>query len=209
MEGHHVMDVEEAIRTRHSVKVFSSEPVTPGLITQCLDLAIWAPNHRLTEPWHFTVVQGDALVQFSDLVYHILSVSRSSSGKALSEKRKYLSAPVLVAVYTAIDPSSETITRENYASTAAATQNMLLAAHNQGLGAVWRTSPVLENLSVRSFLQIPEPAQSVGLVFLGYSAQRAVTRRRTPAAQKTLWMGNPQNTEVMPLIKNTASDDPL
>ena len=183
------MDVEEAIRTRHSVKVFSPDPVAPTLIAHCLNVAVWAPNHHLTEPWHFTVVQGAALVQFSDLVYHLVSVSHSGADKALGEKRKLLSAPVVIAVYATVDRESSKVTQENYASTAAVIQNILLAAHNQGLGAVWRTPQILESLGVRSFLQVPEPSQPVGLIFVGHSAQREVPRRRTPAEQKTLWLG--------------------
>ncbi len=182
------MDVEEAIRTRHSVKVFAADPVDSTLIAHCLDLAVWAPNHHLTEPWTFTVIQGTSLVQFSDVVYHILSVSRLGSDKALKEKRKLLSAPVLIAVYAHIDITSPKTTQENYASTAVAIQNILLVAHNLGLGAIWRTADTLDTLAVRSFLHVPDPSQPVGLIYLGYSAQRNLPRRRTPAEAKTEWL---------------------
>ena len=53
------MLVEEAIRSRASIKVFSDEPVAPAVIERCLEAAVWAPNHHLTEPWQFRVIAGE------------------------------------------------------------------------------------------------------------------------------------------------------
>jgi nitroreductase len=50
------VDVEEAIRTRRTHKAFAPEPLTRPLIDELLELARWAPNHHLTNPWRFRVL---------------------------------------------------------------------------------------------------------------------------------------------------------
>ena len=55
------MDVEEAIRTRRTHKVYGSEPVDRALLTELLELGRWAPNHHLTNPWRFRVLGPEAL----------------------------------------------------------------------------------------------------------------------------------------------------
>ena len=50
------MELEEAIRGRRTHKVFESEPVPREVVEQLLELARWAPNHFVTEPWRFRVL---------------------------------------------------------------------------------------------------------------------------------------------------------
>jgi len=57
------MEVEEAIRTRRTHKAYRSEPVDRSLLEGILDLARWAPNHNLTNPWRFRVVGPEALAR--------------------------------------------------------------------------------------------------------------------------------------------------
>ena len=57
------MDLEEAIRTRRTHKAFGEEPVPRETIEELLELARWAPNHNLTNPWRFRVVGPEALAK--------------------------------------------------------------------------------------------------------------------------------------------------
>ena len=50
------MDAEEAIRTRRTHKAYGPEPVDRATLEELLDLARWAPNHHLTNPWRFRVL---------------------------------------------------------------------------------------------------------------------------------------------------------
>ncbi|MDA8204502.1 MAG: nitroreductase [Thermaerobacter sp.] len=188
------MLVEEAIRSRASIKVFSEKPLVPEMIESFLDAAVWAPNHHLTEPWHFAVissamrealarvVRADMLEQAAELDLTLVEA------KALKERKKLLSAPTIVAVYSDAGPDART-TRENFAASAAAAQNVLLMAHSSGVSGIWRTSVVYDLPGVRAALHVHEGAVFVGALFLGYSLQRAVKRRRTPARDKTYWLG--------------------
>ncbi|MCL5116139.1 MAG: nitroreductase [Firmicutes bacterium] len=187
------MLIEEAIRNRASIKVFSMEEVSADLIERCLDAAVWAPNHHMTEPWSFRVLTGDARemlarVAKDEMVRRATGLDVAvAQAKAFKERQKLLSAPAIVAVYSDAGPDEKT-TRENFAASAAAAQNILLMAQSLGLASIWRTSATYEYPGVRQALKVPEGSTFVGALFLGYSAQREVRRRRTPAAEKTLWI---------------------
>jgi nitroreductase len=60
------MDVEEAIRSRRTHKAFAPEPVPRELLDELLELARWAPNHHLTNPWRFRVLGPGALARLKD-----------------------------------------------------------------------------------------------------------------------------------------------
>ncbi|MHB1627917.1 MAG: nitroreductase family protein [Bacilli bacterium] len=211
------MEVDEAIASRASVKKFADRDVPKELIEKCLELAVWAPNHRLTEPWRFRVVTDRGRDALADAIREQLASDSSrvdqtagtdnaetkglfseplqfaatvrSSVAAEQVRRKIMSAPVLIVVYSlrAVD---ETITRENFAATAAAVQNLLLGAHHLGLAAIWRTADYFAGDKTRAFLQIPAEADFVAAVYLGFPDQRDTTRKRTPAQQWTVWFQN-------------------
>ncbi len=186
------MLVEEAIRTRASIKVFSEEPVAQSLVVGLLDAAVWAPNHHLTEPWHFSVVSGTERESLARIVRSEMLMAASGldvaimQAKALKERQKLLSAPVIVAIYSDAG-NDERTTRENFAASAAAAQNILLMAHSNGLAGIWRTSAIYELPGVRAALRVRPGSEFVGALCLGYPMQRSVRRRRTPAVEKTYW----------------------
>jgi nitroreductase len=194
------MLVEEAILGRRSVKVFDARPVPSELIERCLSLAIWAPNHKLTEPWRFTVLTGEARAELSRRIRQDLkSLDPAMSwaqleASVLKHHRKVTSAPVIIAVY-ALEGDDPLRSRENYAATAAAIENLLFAAHSMKLGAIWRTGSLFEGTSVREFLHAPPHSQFVGAVYLGYSAQRDTPRRRTDARSQTYWVPVADDTQ--------------
>lgn len=187
------MLIEEAIRSRASIKVFSQEEVGVDLIERCLDAAVWAPTHHLTEPWSFHVVIREAREELAriakeELVQQATGIDVAvAQAKALKERQKLLSAPAIVVVYSD-SGRNEKETWENLMASAAAVQNLLLMAHSLGIASIWRTSAIYEFPGVRNALHARVGAAFVGAVFLGYSLQREVKRRRTPAAEKTIWI---------------------
>lgn len=223
------MRVDQAIRSRSSVKKFLDRTVSQELIEQCLSLAVWAPNHRLTEPWRFCVLTGQGRERFADAVSgHTTSIpertplpigasgtldeaSPAGAGDASGDvgrglqsapsrfaaavkatlageqiRRKIMSAPTVIVVFS-LRGRDETTTRENFAATAAAVQNLLLGAHQLGLSTIWRTADYYSGQAARSFLQIPDESDFVAAIYVGYSDQRETPRKRTPAAQCTTW----------------------
>ena len=55
------MELEQAIRTRRTHKAYAPEPLSRETLDELFELARWAPNHKLTNPWRFRVVGPQAL----------------------------------------------------------------------------------------------------------------------------------------------------
>lgn len=210
------METFFAIQSRSSIKKFSDAIVARELLEKCLESATWAPNHRMTEPWQFRVLAGESRIRLSEAIAEQMSgASGYVHESSLEERRelirervtyprrmfgdvrqsmeiekirkKLLSAPVIVCVYS--DQGKDAVvSRENFSATAAAVQNFLLCAHDLGLGAIWRTAEYFEGSHVKSFLNVGEEASFVAAIYLGYSEQRQVPRRRTSWEKKTLWV---------------------
>src|SRR3954449_760795 len=110
------MDVEEAIRTRRTHKVYGTEPVDRATLLELFDLARWAPNHELTNPWRFRVVGPQALAALKD-----------AAGPEAATKLDR--APTLVVASYVPSPGDPIRDEEDLAATAVAIYIVLLAAH--------------------------------------------------------------------------------
>jgi len=161
------MDVEEAIKTRRTHKVFAPEPVARELLDELLDVARWAPNHRLTNPWRFRVLGPVALARLKD-----------AAGPDAASKLDR--APTLVAatMVCADDPVQD---QEDLCATACAVYAVLLAAHGRGLVGYWRTPEVLRNPAGLKTLGIPPGERFVALIHLGWPRQEKEPPPRLPA----------------------------
>jgi nitroreductase len=163
------MEVEEAIRTRRTHKAYRSEPVDRALLEEILDLARWAPNHNLTNPWRLRVVGPQALERLKE-------AAGPESAKKLDR------APTLVVVSCVLtgDPIQD---EEDAYATACAAYIVLLAGHNRGLATYWRTPEVLRTPEGRAAVGIQEDEQFLGLLHLGTAVQEQRPPERAPADQ--------------------------
>jgi nitroreductase len=161
------MELEQAIRTRRTHKAFAPEPVPRELLDQLLELARWAPNHHLTNPWRFRVLGPNALEQ----------LKQAAGPEAASKLDR---APTLVAATFLTTPGDQTQTEEDLCATACATYAVLLAAHGRGLAGYWRTPEVLRTAAGRRALEIPEDERFVALIHLGWPRQEKDPPERAP-----------------------------
>ena len=119
------MDVETAIRTRRTHKAYRPEPIDREILDELLDLARWAPNHHLTNPWRFRVLGPKALER--------LKLAAGPEAAAKLDR-----APTLVVCSCAL--SGDQVTdEEDLHATAIAAYIVLLGAHARGLVGYWRT----------------------------------------------------------------------
>src|SRR5512147_1609309 len=129
------MDVFEAIRGRHSEGKVKPDPVPRALIEKLLDAAVQAPNHYKVRPWRFVVLTEDGLTRLGEVMSVSLRDRHPEFPQEAFDKAHAtpLQAPVVIAI--GVDKPSETkvLEIENICATAAATQNLLLAAHAVGL----------------------------------------------------------------------------
>lgn len=184
-------DLLDAIRNRRSIGRCTSDIPDPDLIRQVVEAGTWAPNHHLTEPWRFIVLSGDARVGLGEAMGAAAArkaVSREDAERArVKAAGKPLRAPYVIAVYAVPNPSAPEI--EEIAATAAAAQNMLLAAHALGLAAMWRSGDLIYSTEVRDFLRMPDQGVMLGVIYIGCPAMDPPTRERKPVDEVTQWWG--------------------
>lgn len=150
---------------------------------------MWAPNHRLTEPWRFHVITGKAREDFGNAMAAALKASGETHTSALAaEAAKPLRAPVVIVVSSKPD-DNPVLEWENHLATAAAVQNLLLAAHGLGLGAFWRTGSAMYSSRIAEYLRLDDGERVIGAVYLGYPDAPAQHGRRSPADTFTRWIG--------------------
>ena len=146
--------LDDLIRSRRTQKAYAPEPVDREILDGLFELARWAPNHHLTNPWRFRVLGPRAL-----------EALKEAAGPA--DAVKLDRAPTLVAasvVQCGDDPVADD---EDFAAGAAAVFIVLLAAHERGLGGYWRTPGVLRTPAGRAACGIEAGERVLGLIHLG------------------------------------------
>jgi nitroreductase len=171
------VDVETAIRTRRTHKVYGAEPVSRDVLEELLELARWAPNHNLTNPWRFRVLGPRTLA----------ALKEAAGPEAASKLDR---APTLVCVSVVQsgaggDPIQD---EEDLLAAGCATYALLLAAHARGLAAYWRTPAVLRTQEGRTALRLPEDERAIALVHLGPLRQEKAPPERAPATDVVTYL---------------------
>lgn len=189
------MNIEEAIRTRRSIGKVKSDPVPRELVEKIIEAATWAPNHFKTEPWKFIVMTGDgrnilgnAYAEIAESAYEGASQTEAEQAERRSkEMAKAMRAPLVIAAVCSPSEDTRVIAIEELAAAHAAVQNLLLVAHANELGAVWRTGePMYHPLMKRAF-RLTETETLVGLLYIGYPDIQQPVATRLPTSQKTVW----------------------
>ena len=160
------MDVSDAIRRRRTHKQYGSEPVDEAAVRELVDLARYAPNHKLTQPWRFRIIGPE---------------TRRRLETVCGEKEavKLRRAPTLVLATTVLtgDPH---VDREDLLATACAVYAVLLGATDRGLASYWRTPAALTEAAARKVLGLGENEDVVALVHLGPAVSEPPEKERAP-----------------------------
>ncbi|HVR04396.1 MAG TPA: nitroreductase family protein [Solirubrobacteraceae bacterium] len=154
------MELEHAIRTRRTHKAYAPEPVPWETLTRLFELARWAPNHHLTNPWRFRVLGPRTVERLKQLA----DAEQPGSGSKLDR------APTLVAV--SVRREGDAVQQqEDLLAGAVAAYLVLLAAHGVGLAGYWRTVPLLDSPAGRRVLELDPAELAIGLLHLGWPRQ--------------------------------------
>ncbi len=168
------MEIEEAIRDRRTHKAFAPGPLPRELLDELLELARWAPNHHLTNPWRFRVLGPESLARL-----------KAAAGPDAAAKLDR--APTLV-VATAVRSEDPVQDQEDLLATACAVYAVLLAAHGRGLAGYWRTPGVLRTPEGLEAVGVPRGERFVALIHLGRPRQDRDAPERLPPADVIMYL---------------------
>jgi nitroreductase len=160
------VDAEQAIRTRRTHKVYRAEPVPRETLEELFELARWAPNHNLTNPWRFRVLGPEALAAL-----------KQAAGPEAGAKLDRAPTLVVTSVLQTGDPVQD---EEDLCAAAVASYIVLLGAHARGLAGYWRTPAVLRTAEGRAAVGLSEDERVLGLLHLGPPRQEKEPPERLP-----------------------------
>ena len=184
------MELLNAIFARRSIGAVKPDPLPRALVERLLEAAVQAPNHHRVYPWRFFVLSGAARERLGEVMAGaLLRRNPQASPEQLDvERRRPLRAPLLIAVAVEKPAQPKVIEIENVCAGAAAVQNLLLAAHDLGLGAMWRTGPAAYDADVKAFLGLAPDQHLIAFVYLGYPLEAPPPVERPSFVEKTVWM---------------------
>lgn len=188
--------VHRLLRSRRSIRRFEPISIPPDMLTRILESATWAPSAHNRQPWRFAVLTDpgshrrladDMAAQLeADLRADGVSEDDIQTDTRRSRQRLTGAAALVVVCMSMVDmdiyPDAARQNNERtmaIQSTAMAAQNLLLAAHAEGLGGVWMCAPLFCPDVVRDTLQLPDDWEPQGVIALGFPAEER-TKTRAP-----------------------------
>ena len=156
------LPILEAIKNRRSIREFTDQPVERTLLQRILTAGIWAPSGLNNQPWRFVVVTDREMI--------------ARLAPCTSYSHIILGAPALIAVYLDQEIMYDEI--KDHQSAGACIQNMLLAAHEAGLGAVWLGQILKQKQRVNEILELGDQYDLMAVLALGYPQHRNQKSRR-------------------------------
>jgi len=166
------MDVIEAIKTRRSIRSYEKESISDEDLNKILEAATWAPSAGNLNPWEFIVVKDEE--------------NKRKLSEAALEQYFISEAPVVVVVCANVTRTSSIYGergRRLYCiqDCAAATQNLLLAAHSLGYGACWVGA--FNDSEVAKLLKLPSNVVPLAIVPIGKPKEKPTAPRRLPLSK--------------------------
>ena len=175
--------VEEIIRSRRTIKKFKKDAIPLETIKELLDIAVWAPNHKMREPWRFIAFVEEGK-------QHLINILKSEKEKGKFPRpmkpeklEQLLAVPAFVVVVMSVDPRPN-IFEEDYAAVSACIQNLQLAAWERGIGMLWSTDQVMYNPTFHEQIGVKPGEKVVGIMRMGYPEITPRAQQRTSIEDK-------------------------
>jgi nitroreductase len=185
------MELLDVIHGRQTISKVKTDALPRNVIETLLSAGAQAPNHYKVRPWRFVVLTGDGRKRLGDVFAASFLDRNPTAPKEAAEKPRSLPlrAPVVIAIGADKPaPDTKTIEIENISAASAAAQNILLAAHALGLGAIWRTGEWARDPMVKEFLGFAADQHIVGFIYAGYPDILPEPYVRQGFEDRTVWM---------------------
>jgi len=164
------MDALTALHSRTSANLLDEPGPNDEQLENIVKAALRACDHRKLQPWRFLLIEGDERKAFGSLMAEI---KKKSNNGVLSEElttklqSKPFRAPTIIAVVAKVQQHEKVPEIEQVLSAGAAAQMMMVAAHAQGLGAIWRSGSMMFSPLMLEGLGLAETDRIVGFLYLG------------------------------------------
>ncbi|WP_111747508.1 nitroreductase family protein [Salinisphaera orenii] len=166
----------EFLRGRRSVDQFESTPVDTGRLEEAFEVARWAPNHHLTEPWQFYVIGPETKKAIVELNAELVAEAKGEEA-ADAKRQRWHAVPGWFAV-TCRRADDANTAAEDYAACACAAHNIVLYLHSAGMACKWTSGPVTHDARYLRLLGAdPANDYSVGLFWYGVAKRAPRTQR--------------------------------
>jgi nitroreductase len=166
-ETQQLREFAEILRGRRTIELFLQTSVPGELLNDAIEAATWAPNHRLTEPWHFYVLGKESITRCLDLCRSIVHAKKGD--KAADFKREKWSEKPGWLVVTCRRSEDEMLQQEDYAACAAAVQNLMLYLWKAGVGCKWTSGDITRDDRLNEIVGFSGDEEFVvGLFWYGY-----------------------------------------
>lgn len=179
------MSVKNLIKSRRTTYQFLEKTVTTEIINNLLNSAIWAPNHKLTQPWRFWVIGRQTQRLLADIYAENRAQKKFEKGSSeyvsSYEKAidKFIKIPQVIFVGQKLNENL-IIRKEDYAACSCAIQNIQLSAWEEGIGVQWSTGPVIDDARTFKLLDVePDSIELIGALYMGYPKETCQSERKS------------------------------
>ena len=183
--------VNKIIRNRRSIypQFYTDKPIDDTIVEEILENANWAPSHKLTQPWRFTVFSGEGLKKLATFQSELY---KELSGKEFDQKKydklafKPLQCSHVISIGMKRNPIVPEI--EEVEAVACAVQNMYLTACAHGLGCYWGSGGITYKEEASLFFNLDKQDKLLGFFFLGHSKIDVPKGKRSSISEKVNWV---------------------
>ncbi|MEM7541516.1 MAG: nitroreductase [Pseudomonadota bacterium] len=169
--------ISELLKSRRTVHDFKPGVIEPELILDAIEHARWAPNHYLTEPWRFYLLNSETAEKIAVLNAELVAATRHAKAAEVKLKR-WREIPNWLVMTCARSDDEERM-QEDYAASCCAAHNMSLYLWSHGVGMKWTTGDVTKTSEFFKLIDVnPAEERIVGLFWYGYPREIPEQRRR-------------------------------
>ena len=165
-------------RRSGSAKAMSEPGPSKEQLAAILKAGARAPDHGKLFPWRFIVFQGDGRERFGRMLGEILEAEGERERQIDEETKRFLRAPLVVAVISAAREQHKIPVWEQELSAGAVCQNLLIAATASGFVAQWVTEWYAYHPTVKERLGLKPGERVAGFIYIGTSTVELEERPR-------------------------------
>jgi nitroreductase len=183
-ETQDLREFARVLRGRRTIDQFLQTPVPVELVREALEVATWAPNHYVSEPWRFILPGKETVGRIVDLCAEVVSADK---GPELGEhKRNTWSEKPGWLIVTCPHSDDALREKEDYAACCTAVQNFMLYLWKAGVGSKWTTGPITRDKRFFDIIGVDEETFFVvGMLWFGYP-KITPTQSRAPLGEVLL-----------------------